>query len=396
MYELKQLAVVPTARDVRALFSITFLVRTISIIVQIVSPIVLVKVLHTQNAEIGWMIAGFWIANAIGAIIAAGVIRSRNKSTLSGFAVLVVSFMGAALLHNPLGFASCIVFSGLGLSFIQAFLIPTMHMSGTQEIPHMGIARYSTALSLGMIAGPLVADAAILVSGFYSLFFLLVAISTVMLFASFRMGIQKSFEGEDTRKSILPSSIIKTMKRGTFTNFYGMNFLYSLLLPILISYGGVFAVDRFHFTTIEVLILFAGIFSISSTMRALFSRSKNSQFRTFLVMGFIALFLSFVLIGLANSIYLLLIGFLLFSLPHAVIYPITTYLALESAGQDGLISSTYIFSTSSGIAEFISPLVVIPLITAYGLSTIFSSLAPLAIVGLIIAMLSQYFLTNRS
>jgi MFS family permease len=371
---------------VRALFGITFLTRAISIIVQTVSPIILVKILDTPAAEIGWMIAGFWIANALGIIIAAGIIRSRNRSTLSGFAVLALAFFGAAMIHDPLGYSLSIVLSGLGLSLVQAFLVPTMHLSGTEERPHKGIADYSTALSLGMIVGPLVAGASIFLSGFYNLFFILVAISIVVLVAAFRIGIQKSFKGEDTRRGILPSNIIKTMKQRAFAGFYMMNFLYSLLLPILISYGGVFAEDKFHVTTIEALILFAAVFSISSVLRILFSRSEKRHFQQFLITGFVMLAFSFTLIGFSNGLYLFLAGFLLFSVPHALIYPVTTYLALDSAGPDALISSTYIFATSSGVAEFISPLAAVPIITFYGFSALFFVLAPIAVIGLIISM----------
>lgn len=369
----------------RALFGITFLTRTISIIVQTVSPIVLVKILKTPASEIGWMIAGFWIANAIGTIIAAGIIRSRNRSTLSGFALLALAFFGAALIHNPLGYSLSIVLSGLGLSLVQAFLIPTMHLSGTDERPHKGIADYSTALSLGMIAGPLVAGASIYLSGYYDLFFLLVAILVVVFIISFRIGIQKSFKGEDTRRGILPSNIVKTMKQKGFASFYTMNFLYSLLLPILISYGGVFAEDKFHVTTTEVLLMFAAVFSVSAMLRVLFSHSDVGHFHTFLMIGFVVLGLSFALIGLTNNLYLFIAGFLFFSVPHALIYPISTYLALDSAGPDGLISSTYIFATSSGIAEFLSPLAAVQIIAVYGFSPLFLVLVPIAVVGLLLS-----------
>ena len=76
--ELKELSLAPTTRDVRALFSITFLTRSISIIVQTVSPIVLVSILGTPATMVGWMIAGFWIANAIGPVIAAGVNKGQT------------------------------------------------------------------------------------------------------------------------------------------------------------------------------------------------------------------------------------------------------------------------------------------------------------------------------
>jgi MFS transporter, DHA1 family, multidrug resistance protein len=378
---------IPTSRDVRALFSITFLTRSTSVIVQTVSPIVLVKMFGTPAAMVGWMIAGFWIANAVGTVVAAGVIRDRRSSLLLGFVVLAMAFFGAALVHSSLGYSTCIVLSGLGLSIVQAFLIPTMHQSSASERPHIGIANYSTALSLGMIAGPLAAAAAIFVYGFSTLFILLAILSIVVLVPLQLLGVQKSFSGEDTRSEILPSSIFKVLRQRAFATFYSLNFLYSMLLPILLSYGGIYAESKFRITSSEVLALFAVVFTISTLMRFLFTRSEPRHFRILLVVGFSCLFVSFAVIGTSGSFSLFLFGFFLFSVPHALIYPITTFMALESGGKDSVITSTYIFQTSSGVSEFISPLIAVPIITLYSFSWVFIAMAPLSLAGLLVSLL---------
>lgn len=374
-----------TSRDVRALFTITFLTRSTSIIVQTVSPIVLVKIFATPASWVGWMIAGFWIANAVGTIIAAGVIRNRRSSLLVGFVVLFLAFLGAALLHSPIGYAFCIVLSGLGLSIVQAFLIPTMHVSSGLR-PHIGIANYSTALSLGMIAGPLVAAAAIYVYGFSTLFVILAVLSIVVFAIISAFGIQRSFASEDTRPGILPKNIFKVLRQRLFAKFYALNFLYSMLLPILLSYGGIYAEEKFSVTSSEVLALFATVFTISTFMRVLFTRSEPRHFQILLITGFSFLFVSFAIIGYAVSFPLFLLGFLLFSVPHALIYPITTFSALESGGREAMITTTYIFQTSSGVAEFISPLVAVPIISLYSFSWVFLAMVPIALGGLLLSL----------
>ena len=371
----------------RALFSITFLTRSISIIIQTVSPIILVSILGTPATLVGWMIAGFWIANAIGTIIAAGVIRNRRLSLLVGFAILALAFLGAALTDNPLGYSTCIVLSGLGLSIIQAFLIPTMYASARSKRPYIGIANYSTALSLGMIAGPLAAAAAIYYYGFSILFVILAATSVAVFFVISRIGIQKSFDGEDTRKGILPSNIFKVIKQKIFASFYILNFLYSMLLPILISYGGIYAEVKFQISASEVLALFAAVFALSTIMRFLFTHSQPEHFQSLLIAGFTTLLVSFTIIGSATNFSIFLLGFMLFSIPHALVYPITTFMALESAGKEAIITSTYIFATSSGIAEFISPLAAVPIIALYNLSTVFLVMAPIAFAATLLSII---------
>ena len=380
------MAFAPTARDTRALFSITFLTRSISIIIQTVSPIVLVDLLGSQRTIVGWMIAGFWIANAIGSIAAAGLIRNRYRSTLVGFVILSFAFFAAASIETPFDYAASIGVSGLGLSLIQAFLVPSMHMSATRDRPHAGIAKYSTALSLGGVVGPLAAAAAIAFYGFSIMFLILSVVSVATLLASIRIGLQRSFKNEDTRKGILPSNIIRTIRHRTFANFYLLNFLYSLLLPILLSYGGIYAETKFQINASYILAMFAIIFIISSASRFLLSRYTLNHMRVVRRIGFVALFFSFLLIANGNKLSLLFLGFILFSIAHALVFPITTYMALESAGKEAIISSTYIFATSSGFAEFISPLIALSIILSHSYSTLFLVMSPIALLAMLLAI----------
>jgi hypothetical protein len=370
-------------REVRTLFSISFLARSISIIIQTVSPIVLVSIIKEPVETIGWVIAGFWIANAIGALVASGVIRSRSRSTLIGFIILSIAFLGLTILRNPTAYEVLVIFSGLGLAILQAFIVPSMYSTGNKERPHIGIANYSMALSLGMIAGPLAASAAIWLYGFSTLFGILTGISAAMFVVCLGLRFQRSFEGEDLASAVKPSRILKTLRNKRFGNYYAINFLYSMLLPLFISYGGIYAEMKFGIGTTEVLALFAVVFAISTAMRSIFTRSRVSQFRLLLVLGFLFLLVSFALIGTSTSFVMFLSGFLLFAVPHALIYPTTTFLALEAGGNDSIISSTYIFATSSGIAEFFAPLIAVPIIALYSLSSLFLVMAPLAFFAMI-------------
>ena len=129
------------------------------------------------------------------------------------------------------------------------------------------------------------------------------------------------------------------------------------------------------------------IFIISSATRFLLSRSTLNHIRVVLTIGFLVLFFSFLLMASANNLSLFLLGFILFSIPHALVFPITTYMALESAGKEAIISSTYIFATSSGFAEFISPLIALSIILSYSYSTLFLVMSPIALLAMIFAVL---------
>ena len=214
------------SRITQALLEITFLERSISIIVLTVSPIVLVKFLGTPTSIAGWTIAGFWIANAIGALVAVGLIRNRHSSLLIGFLVIAISLPEAAIFRNWLVYMGTMILSGFGLSMVDAFLLPTMHeKSSSRERPQTGVASYSIALSLALVTGPLVAASAIASSGIFALFAVLAAISIIAFFLTKDTGILRSYSKEDTRAAIFPANILKVLRTGPFQDYYVLNFL---------------------------------------------------------------------------------------------------------------------------------------------------------------------------
>lgn len=384
--------------ELKTLFGVSFLTRSISVIIQTVTPIVLVSALREPTEFAGWAIAGFWIANALGALLAAGLIRSRPRSILIGFALLSVSFVGLALsAAYPLAFVGFVILSGVGLSSVQAFLVPSMYASGSSNKlkPHIGIANYSMALSLGMVAGPICASVAIWYFGYSTLFGLLAGITAAMLVVCIAIGFQGLFEREDTLGAIRPAAILKTMRSKGFANYYALNLLYSMMLPIFLSYGGIYGEERYGLSATFVLGLFALVFCISTAMRTVFTRSKVAQFKSLLIASFILLVVSFFAIGASPSVYLFIFGFLLFSIPHALIYPATTFLALDSGGSDSLISSTYLFATSSGVAEFFSPIIAVVIIGMYGFSSVFFLMSPIAIAGVVLSIALPKILSQR-
>lgn len=369
--------------EIRTLLFVTFVVRTSSIVVQSIAPIILVSMFELPTSNLGWIVAAYWIANASGTLIAIGIIRNRRAATIIGLAIVSISFAGFALLHIQILFETLVVLIGLGLSIVQTFLVPSMYSKRKEGRPHFGIGIYSVALSIGLIAGPLLGSVSALYFGFSDLFAFLSMLTLISLIVFMLSGSQRSFNGENLLKAFSISRIIGAMKDRRFANIYLLNLLYSMLLPLFISYGGVYSETHFHLTSSTVLAMFTLSFVLSAVIRVAYSLLRVSFYRTILALGFVCLFFSFITIGSANNFAMLLAGFLLFSVPHALIFPTTTFKALEISGEEGLLSTTYLFATSSGIAEFLSPLAAVPIIAFYNFSSLFLLMSVLPMVALI-------------
>ncbi|MCL5067546.1 MAG: hypothetical protein M1368_04240, partial [Thaumarchaeota archaeon] len=94
--------------------------------------------------------------------------------------------------------------------------------------------------------------------------------------------------------------------------------------------------------------------------------------------------------GLAPSSALLVAGMLVFSIPHALVRPIPNFYALRAAGPGLVMNASYAFQTSSGIAEFLSPLVAGVAVAFYGISNLFIIMSPIALLALCWALASGF------
>ena len=72
-----------------------------------------------------------------------------------------------------------------------------------------------------------------------------------------------------------------------------------------------------------------------------------------------------------------------------MIPPIANYHALKSVNNEYMIGANSAFQISSGIAEFIAPIIMAFLVPLYGLSRSFVIMSPVAIVCLVWALLPR-------
>ena len=185
------------------------------------------------------------------------------------------------------------------------------------------------------------------------------------------------------------SSWMRALRTRAFANSFALNFLYSMLLPIVISYAGVYGEARFGISATNILFLFTATFVVSALIRV-YVTSRVTKLRSLLLPALALLIVSIVLIGIAPTSLLFIAGMMIFSIPHALIFPITNFYALKSVGQDLVLNASYVFQTSSGIAEFVSPSIAGIAVALYGISNLFFIMSPIAFIALFWALASLF------
>jgi MFS family permease len=374
----------PVGRDfIASGFLLTLILRLLTSSLLIVIPLFLSKSLSVPDADIGIYILLLWVGNAVGVLASIVVLKRQSLSSLFGFTLLLFALLGfAASASSNLIVTLSDFAAGVGMGMAQPFLAGLMHLDAKRDNPYRGIGLYSVALGIGLVLGPLAPYLLLTVGGFSVVYLGLAAFATAGIG---EVLIQISHRALPSLGEVEYSLSFKqwatAFKSKAFSHAISINFLYSLLLPIVLSYGGVYGEKQFGMSPSTALILFTAIFLISTLLRsAAVQFGQNTELSLFASGVFAAA--SFLAIGMAPSFPVFLIGMLAFSIPHALVLPATNYKALKSVENETVMNASYVFQASSGVAEFVSPAIAAVMISFFGLPSIFLVMTPVALLVL--------------
>jgi predicted MFS family arabinose efflux permease len=371
-------------------FILTLIVRLLSITILSVLPIFMRDALHVSDLDLGVYIILVWVGNAGGTGLAVLVVKRPALASLLGLALILISMIGipiAGVGSDPLLLGTFTVLSGVGMGLPQPFLAPLMYLSSGADQPFSGLGLYSVALAIGLIVGPFLSSLSLSAGGFPLMFGVLATVAAVgvaqVLLRNFLLR-GRQFRVNPSEHRAYNFSVrqwLHALGSMKFRNAFALNFLYSMLFPIFASYGGVYSEARYGLTPSYVLLVYTVCYVASAVTRLYVTRSIR-RLEVLLLPSVLALIASFLLMGLAGTSTVFVVGVLVFSVPQSLILPITTYYALKSVDQEEIMNASYAFQVSSGIADFIAPSLASAIIWLFGISNLFLVMSPIAIVAL--------------
>src|SRR5579875_1799022 len=347
-------------------FLLTFILRILSLVVQSVLPLYLVSILHASNYFVGLMISALWIGNAFGAITGAALVRSWRIAGIAGLSLLAFSFSGYYASKSIYLLSFFIFAGGFGSGILQPLLAPSMHISSNPEYPFIS----SIVISL---------------SGFKMLF-LSLSIASIVSLSLPLIGRDSGINKESSLLSDFLDTAREVIAKNGFRREFVMNLIYSLTLPIILSFSGTVAQRVYNLSPSEVLLVLASIFALSSGIRFSMRNMNIKKVNRLMLIPTSFLLLSAILLSNGISSYLFIAGLLIFSIPHATIYPWTLYNVFQTSDKGRIIQSSYIFALSSGISEFISPPMTSLSIYLFGSAYGIAISIPFSLLALIIAL----------
>jgi hypothetical protein len=357
-------------KEALALTASTASIRFSTAILQAVTPLFL-ALTGFKLANVALFTIILWASITVGSIVAALIREPRYV----GFAGLVLLGIGLLLLYiSPSAAMLAVPLSGIGSGIASSVLAPLLHKMSSVERPFEGVASYSLALSIGLVAA--MAFTSILSLRGLTMAFLgaaVVSVSIAVFLVAYRVELPRV-------RVELPSidDAVMMFKVKPFAKAFTSNFAYSLILPLVLSYWPLYSSKVIYLPVATSFALLSALFLVSGTIRGLSMGLRSVEGSQKLAV--MALVISVALLATRSEI-LSVIGLLLFSVPHALVYPTTLYQAMTSSRSE--VKANYVFSLSSGAAEVLSPMLAGLVITGWGLEALYVVAVPLALASMI-------------
>jgi len=357
-------------KEALALTASTASIRFSTAILQAVTPLFL-ALTGFKLTNVALLTIILWASIAVGSI-AAALIR---EPSYVGFAGLVLLGIGLLLLYiSPSAAMLAVPLSGIGSGLASSILAPLLHKMSSVERPFEGVASYSLALSIGLVTA--MAFTSILSLRGVTMSFLgaaAVSVSIAVFLVAYRVELPRV-------RVELPSvdDAVMMFKVKPFAKAFTSNFAYSLILPLVLSYWPLYSSKVIYLPVTTSFALLSVLFLVSGTIRGVSMGLRSVEGPQKLAVT--TLVISVALLATRSEI-LSVIGLLLFSVPHALVYPTTLYQAMTSSRSE--VKANYVFSLSSGVAEVLSPMLAGLVITGWGLEALYVVAVPLALASMI-------------
>lgn len=335
-------------RDLVFLFIITFCFRAFSNMLQTSVPLLAKYVFGATTLQVGYLGGLASIATSLSVIFTSIYAKSAKRVIFLGLSLMLVNSLILISAYSLMMLALAFFFTNIGLGPVQPMLLTTASYISSEKDRFKNISLYSAALSLALVAGPLLQDYILELSknnlGLSMVSFFPLIIIALPLSLSINMPIVKKISFRQ-RFEFLKS---KAYWLGFFANL-----TYSLPFVTITTYGGILAVETARATFAQVEWLFFVFFFASFVTRINLTDLQSKRF-ALIVISVILTILGLTLVYLSHNLLTLIVAFGILGVPHGTTYPVTASYVADASSTYNLPSANAFSSLIFGIVSSIS------------------------------------------
>jgi len=356
----------------------TFSVRSSNNVLQTTLPLLSKYNFFYNEFEVGILIALMSLSGLI-AMIFNGRLHSylRRYSFILANIIYTITF----LLFSFSGSISVVIYavvSGFSYGLIFPNIMTAAGISEDRKARERMLAIYSLTLAISLIGGPALES---LILRYYPLNYVFILFLPIVILSTVISPFLKFPEEDRSKKR--PTMWDKPGFRMAIYTFI----VYSFPTALIISFGGIFAVDQFHASYSLVAILSALFFTSSFLTRIFFSFLDIKKLWPYILALMVISLLGLSMVFISINIIVYSIGLIILGVPHGLGMPIATYsIGRSFPASERNTANSYFTST------MMSTNIIIPLFGGMALEFIGLRLLMLFLIPIVVLLL---YLTVR-
>lgn len=364
-------------------FLATVFLRSTTNMLQTGLPLFARYYLGLPEQRIGYLMAAITASGFISLIYFSMGKRRIRTLLVAGFLISGLATVMIALIRDIWSFLIIGLLSYSASSILQPLLLTSVVFMSEPHRRDRNIALFTSALSLSLIAGPLLQAFLISVTGnfvlsmvyFAPLLFLGAVVST-------RLGTEDEFE---VRPELRSFGFIRNRRylTGVVTQL-----VYTIPFAVMLSFGGIFARSVVGASYIEVEFLFGAFFASSLLSRVILSLKGFNKVATVVISVALTL-IGIPLLALVPNQSALVVAFVILGVPHGLIYPVASSYVAQGVERNRLPIANSVTAAVAGFTNLLSVSIYGYLLSDLGDSQGFLTLvAPVAVLGILYVALN--------
>ncbi|MCY0882858.1 MAG: MFS transporter [Acidianus infernus] len=360
--------------------SMTFAIRASNNMIATTLPLFSKYYFHFTQSEVGILSALL----SLGTFITSGIINSRLQSNTRRKFFIISSVAYAVILPifyfaNSLTIWIVSLLAGLSLGSIMPNIITYAGLLDDRKARERLLSIYTLALSASLVAGPAIETAVLthFAIPYVFLFFEPFAILSAILSFFIKFPEENS---NSARVSVFNNPGFKTAVINILT--------YNIPFSVILTFGGIYAVDYLHVSFAEVTALFSLFFTTSFLARIYLSIRPPQSVRLHAIAAISMTTIGLLAILFSNNLIIFSIALLILGFPHGLTYPLSVISISRTFKPYERNAANSIFFAIMMIIGIITPTISGFVAELIGIKYLFGTLIPVILI--LLALLNRY------
>ncbi|MDA8380376.1 MAG: hypothetical protein M0020_06045 [Actinomycetota bacterium] len=342
------------------LLGVTFLTRAAENVAQVSYPLLGHERLHLSPAAIGVTVGASGALYTGAAMLLAARAHGPRviASLLSGLAAYTAGYVLFALSPDVYVFFAAAIALGLGGGLAVPSLMTLAGRTGPGG-PERSVTRFTVALSLSLLVGPLVEAVVLAVSGdslrsafwVFSPWPLVAAAAILASSRRWRRELAGDGHGGSGRRHDPPAHV----QRAAFRLAAASGLMYEISFAAVVAFGGLAGIAVHHLSVGTVALLFAAFYGVSLLIRSTIAWHAPIENKHLLVRICAAVTMAGMACLVVHGTAFFVVGMLLLGSGHGLSHPVNLALIAEGTAPSGLVVANARFSGTLKIADIIVP-----------------------------------------